>query len=134
MLYALLGGLGALGILALLVFGHLTIQSVVGIAIALSNAIGLIAGAQSRIYNLPCHWLCTLLYGSVQFCARTACKVQSSALAPHLIFTPGCGAAPLAAAHASRMGWPMPQFVAECAADPASLRSCATMPAPAFSL
>ena len=45
MLYALLGGLGALGILALLVLGHLTIQSVVGIAIALSNAFGLIAGA-----------------------------------------------------------------------------------------
>jgi hypothetical protein len=48
MLCALLGGLGALGILALLVFGHLTIQSVIAIAIALSNAIGLIAGAQKR--------------------------------------------------------------------------------------
>lgn len=60
MLYALLGGLGALGILALLVFGHLTIQSVVGIAIALSNAIGLIAGAQQGLgFALP--WgFCTL--------------------------------------------------------------------------
>ena len=58
MLYALLGGLGALGILALLVFGHLTIQSVVGIAIALSNAIGLIAGAEQgfklRVLKRPC--------------------------------------------------------------------------------
>ena len=44
MLYAVLGGLGAAGILALLVFGHVSLTSVVGICIALSNAFGLIAG------------------------------------------------------------------------------------------
>ena len=44
MLYAVLGGLGAAGIAVLLVFGHLSPTSIVGIAIAASNAFGLIAG------------------------------------------------------------------------------------------
>lgn len=56
----MLGGLGALGILALLVFGHITLTSVVGIAIALSNAFGLIAGdlCTAPCVTCACHtWL-----------------------------------------------------------------------------
>jgi hypothetical protein len=83
MLYALLGGLGALCILALLVFGHLTIQSVVGIAIALSNAIGLIAGAKQGLEFGP-GLDCTVLYDVAQVCRRDACKVQSSVRGPAL--------------------------------------------------
>ncbi len=45
LLYAVLGGLGALGICVLLVVRHLTLENIVGICIASSNAFGLIAGA-----------------------------------------------------------------------------------------
>lgn len=74
MLYAVLGGLGALGILALLVFGHISLTSVVGIAIALSNAFGLIAGA--LILQAAC---CSL--GQLCCChgkLRAACRMLFS--------------------------------------------------------
>ena len=47
--------------------------------------------------------------------------------------TQGCVAAPLAAAHSTLAGWPMPQSAEECAAATASLRGCAPMPAPVLS-
>mmetsp|Transcript_8614 Transcript_8614/g.25881 ORF Transcript_8614/g.25881 Transcript_8614/m.25881 type:complete len:758 (+) Transcript_8614:498-2771(+) len=51
-LYAVLGCLGALGICVLLVVGHLTLENIVGICIASSNAFGLIAGIFLMGYGL----------------------------------------------------------------------------------
>lgn len=52
MLYAVLGGLGAVGIVALKVVGNLSFSNIVGICIALSNAFGLIAGIFLMGYGL----------------------------------------------------------------------------------
>ena len=45
--YAVLGGLGAVGLLALLATGRVSPQNLKGLLIALSNAFGLIAGVHS---------------------------------------------------------------------------------------
>jgi hypothetical protein len=130
MLYALLGGLGALGILALLVFGHLTIQSVVGIAIALSNAIGLIAGAEQGSEFGPalgCTRCCMTLF---RFVRGVRARRRAAPLQNPLHLTQGCVAAPLAAARTPLMGRPTPQSAAACAAATARLRSRVSMPAP----
>ena len=56
--YAVLGGLGAVGLLALLATGSVSPQNLKGLLIALSNAFGLIAGVSTclehTLERTPC--------------------------------------------------------------------------------
>ena len=57
--YAVLGGLGAVGLLALLATGSVSPQNLKGLLIALSNAFGLIAGMWVHLCFCSKHWAST---------------------------------------------------------------------------